>query len=77
MGLRAFGFIGGTILEREVFKRSFQYTEARKSEIALYESQLALVEGKLMNPNLTEETRMNLTAQSDAIRIQLNVARQK
>lgn len=72
-GMRSCGLIGGTILERKVFENSYQYTEARKTEMLTYQAQLAEIEGKLLNPDLDPSTRTNLEAQASAIRIQLNV----
>lgn len=76
-GLRVGGLIGGTVVEREVFKRSFQYKEARNSEIAVYEATLAEISTKLSNPELDVNTRTNLEAQASALRIQLSAARRK
>ena len=72
-GLRLAGVIG----ERVVFEQSFQYKEARKTEIATFEAQLAELERNLMSTSLDETTRTNFKAQASAIRIQLNVARRK
>jgi len=48
-----FGVIGRTIVERKVFENSFQYSEARKIEIATFEAQLVEIERKLSS-NLKE-----------------------
>ena len=72
-GLRLVGVIG----ERVVFEQSFQYKEARKTEIATFEAQLAELELKLASASLDDVTRTNFEAQVSAIRIQLNVARRK
>lgn len=72
-GLRMAGVFG----ERVVFENSFQYSEARKSEIATYEAQMAEIERKLTNTNLDESTRRNLEAQMSALRIRLQAARSK
>jgi hypothetical protein len=37
------GVFGKTMVEREVFESSYQYSEARKSEIATYEAGQAMV----------------------------------
>jgi len=73
LGLRWFGVFG----ERVIFENSFQYSEARKVEIATYEAQLAEIEGKLANTNLDANTRTNLEAQRSALRVRLNVARSR
>lgn len=72
-GLKVAGVVG----ERVVFEQSFQYKEARKTEIATFEAQLAEINRKLNFVSLDENTRVNLEAQASAIRIQLNVARRK
>jgi hypothetical protein len=74
-GLRAAGIIGGTVLEREVFKRSYQRTEGLKSQIATYEAQLAQLRVKLGDPNLEPGVKRSLQAQKAAIEVQLASAR--
>ncbi len=76
-GLSYFGIIGKTAVERVVFENSFQYKEARKSEVAVFQAQLTEIEGKLMNPELTVGTRANLEASASSIRVQLAAARSK
>jgi len=76
-GLRYVGLIGSTIVEREVFKNSFQYKEARKSEIATYNAQLAEIDRKLSMSSLDSNTRANMEAQAASIRILLATARSK
>jgi hypothetical protein len=68
--------IAGVIGERIIFEQSFQYKEARKTEIATFEAQLAEIERKLSSP-IDENTRANLEAQAASIRIHLKVAKQK
>jgi len=75
--LNSMGLVGKTIIERKVFENSFQYSEARKSEIALFEAQLAEIDRKLMSRDLDENTRVNLEAQAASVRIHLSVARSK
>ena len=69
--------IAGVIGERIVFEQSFQYKEARKTEIATFEAQLAEINRQLASTTLDENVRVNLEAQAASIRIQLNVARSK
>ncbi len=76
-GLSYLGVVGGTIVERKVFENSFQYSEARKTEIATYEAQISEIEGQLTNSQLEEGTRINLKAQLSSINILLKVARSK
>jgi len=75
MGLRAAGIIGGTVLEREVFKRSYQRTEGLKSQIATYEAQIASINVKLADPNLEPGVKRSLQATKAGIEIQLASAR--
>lgn len=71
-GLKAVGVFG----ERVIFEQSYQYKESRKSEIATYNAQLAEIERKLLG-QLDDNTRNNLEAQASAIRIQLQIAKEK
>lgn len=70
-GLRYAGVIGQTVVEREVFEQSYQYTAAQKQRIATYKAQMAELEGKLLNPNMDEADKANINAQLSGIRIQL------
>lgn len=72
-GLRILGVFG----ERIVFENSFQYKEARKSEVVVFEAQLAEIERKLGDDALTDSERNSLAATASAIRIQLRAARSK
>ena len=76
-GLRYAGIVGSTVIEREVFERSFQYSEARKSEIATFEAQLAAINRRLSTGLVSGATRANLEAQEAALLIQLDTARGK
>lgn len=76
-GLRSAGLIGGTIVEREVFERSYQRSEALKSQIAIDQAVMTEIEQKLSNPNLDEDTRFNLEAQLSAARVRIETARRK
>ena len=60
--------VGDTVIEREVFERSYQRSEALKAQIATDEATLVEIERKLSNPNLDENTRFNLEAQAAAAR---------
>lgn len=71
-GMKILGVFG----ERVVFEQSFQYKEARKTEIATFEAQLAEIDRKLSS-NIDDSTRANMEAQAASIRILLNVARAK
>lgn len=76
-GLKYMGVIGGTVVERVTFENSFQYSEAVKAQIANDEAVIAEIEGKLLNPNLDENTRYNLNAQVSAARVRISTARSK
>lgn len=75
--LGSVGLIGHTVVERKVFENSQQYTEARKTEILTFEAQLTEINQRLMSTTLSQEQKDNLEAQAAAIRVQLNVARNK
>mgnify|MGYP007059433684 CR=1 FL=1 len=72
--LNSLGTIGTTIVEREVFERSFQYDQARESEILTYKAQLEEIKERLNSGSLTEEQREALESQRAAIRVRLKVA---
>ena len=77
VALNSAGVFTRTVIERKVFENSYQYNEARKTEIATYEAQLAEINTKLADPNLDQQTRRNLEAQKSAIKIQLNIAKER
>lgn len=76
-GLSYVGLIGRTVVERKVFENSFQYSEARKAEVATYQATLSEIERKLATSKIDEGTRANLEAQASGLRIQLSTARAK
>lgn len=63
------GLVGKTFVERKVFEHSYQKQEADKSAITAYSAQLAMLRGKLNNPNLDVGKRAEIKAQIDAINI--------
>lgn len=67
----------GVFGERLAFKHSFQYQESRNTAILTYESQLAELHGKRLNPNLTPEEVAGIDAQIKAITIRLNTEKRK
>jgi len=75
--LSSMGLIGKTIVERKVFENSFQYSEARKGEVAVFSAQLAEIDRALTSTSLTPRERTGLEGQAAAIRIQLAAARSK
>lgn len=72
--LSAAGFVGGTVLEREVFERSHQYCQARQSQIATYEAQLAELDGQILTA-ADDDSATGLKAQKRAINIKLTSER--
>lgn len=74
--MRSCGLIGRTVVERKVFENSFQYSEARKTEMLTYEAQLSEIERKLRS-NISQSTRDDLEAQAAGIRIMLYSAENK
>ncbi len=70
------GLIGKTVVERKVFENSFQYSEARKAEVATFEAQLAEINHRLSG-NINADARNMLESQASALRIHLSVARSK
>lgn len=80
IGLFAVGFglkWAGVFGKRVIFVESHQYKESRKSEIATYNAQLTEIDRQLMNSDLDANVKTNLEAQASAIRIQLQVAKEK
>lgn len=71
------GVFTHTVVERKVFENSYQYSEARKQEIATYEAQLAQVDRKLSDPQLDSKTRADLEAQKASINILLDTAKRR
>ena len=76
--LTVLGYMGkftGTVVERKVFENSYQYKEAQKREISIFEAQLVEISAQLSNQNLDENTRSNLEAQASALRVKLAAAK--
>lgn len=72
-----FGLVGRTVVEREVFKRSYQRSAAVEAQIATDEATLAEIERKLLIPTLDDQTRAALEAQASATRVRLSAARRQ
>jgi biopolymer transport protein ExbB/TolQ len=75
-GLQAFGFWGGTVVQRKVFEESFQYSEARRREIATYEAQLAGMRARLKTQDLDVDTEQEIKAQIANVEMRLAVAKE-
>lgn len=71
------GLIGGTLVKRKVFENSFQYSEARKSEMSAFQAQLDQINIQLSNPELSPGERTNLRAAKAALTVQLQTVRSK
>jgi hypothetical protein len=74
-GLRSIGLIGGTAVERQVFKHSYQRSSSLEARIAIDQAALEEINLKLANPNLDSNTRANLEAEASAARIRIRAAR--
>ena len=68
-GLNYAGIIGTTVVERVVFENSYQKHAADKTAISTYQAQLAVLRGRLGNPNLDAGARAEINAQIDSITI--------
>lgn len=73
--MNSLGLIGSTIVEREVFKQSYQRSASIDARIANDEAVIVEIIGQLQNPNLDDNTRFNLEAQKSAARVRINTAR--
>ena len=71
-GLNAAGIIGRTVIEREVFSRSYQREAGDTLKAKTFRAQLTEIERRLANPGLSEYERSNLEAQAAAIRINIS-----
>ena len=68
-GLRYVGLVGQTVVERKVFEQSYQKKSADQDAISTYQAQIAVLQGKLNNPDIDAGTKAEIRAQIDAIRI--------
>lgn len=67
-GLRSLGLIGSTIVEREVFKQSFQYKEGMEQRAAIMEANITEIDIMLQgNPG----NKQDLINQKSILRAQL------
>lgn len=67
----------GKIVERITLEQSLQYSEARKSEIATFQSTLDEIDAKLAIPSLDPVSKSNLEAQRMTVSAQLNAAKRR
>ncbi len=69
--------LNSTVVKRKVFENSFQYSEARRTEIVTFEAQLAEINNQLLSDFLDPATRSNLESQRVAINVMLRSARER
>lgn len=72
--LRSIGMFTSTIVERKVFENSFQYSESRKSELAIWKKELMNIETLLRSPHITEKQKWDLQARKNALNIMIENA---
>ncbi len=69
--LNALGFIGQTVLEREVFEQSYQRTAGLESKMATMNAQMAEID-VLLQSDLDPSVRTDLEAQKAALNVQIS-----
>jgi len=68
-GLSYLGIIGETIVERKVFENSYQKKASDEDALSTYDAQLSILQRRLRHQNLSENERIEIQAQIDAITI--------
>jgi len=68
-GLSSLGIIGRTVVEREVFKRSYQKKAADEDALSTYDAQITVLQRRLRASSITEQERNEIQAQIDSINI--------
>lgn len=76
-GLHSCATVAGTVVERKTFENSYQKSEAHRTEISMYEAQLAELDAQLSDPNLSSAAKQQLRGQVKAIGIRLKTAQHK
>lgn len=71
------GLFGRTVFERKIFENSFQYSEARKTEIETFRAELLEIENRLSDINLDSDTRETLNVRASALRIKIKIAQKR
>jgi len=66
-----------TVAQRKINENSFQYQEARKSELLRFESDLRSINSKLMDASLSEQKRRMLESQKQNIQTEIDVIKGK
>jgi len=78
--LSVLGYMGkltDTVVEREVFKSSYQYQAGKTEANAIFQAQLAEINMQLASRSLTDSQRTELEAQAAALRVQIAANRSK
>ncbi len=70
--LNAAGILGTTIIEREVFRNSYQYQASQESKQNTIAAQLVEIEHMLADKNLDPGLRRELEAKARALRVLAN-----
>ena len=73
--VRSAGLIGGTAVERAVFKNSYQRSASIDARIATDEAVIAEINAQLSDINLDASTRSALEAQLSAARVRIATAK--
>ena len=68
-GLSSVGIIGHTIVEREVFKQSYQKKAADEDAVSTYDAQIVILQRRLRSTGITGQERNEIQAQIDSINI--------
>ena len=70
-----FGKFTNTVVERKIYENSYQYSQGKKEEIATLEAQIEVLEEKLLNPKLNNETKREIRNQITALEARLRAAK--
>ena len=71
----AFGKVFTTAVERKVFEESYQKQAGDSARLNAYRAQLAQIDVQLSNPELDNNTRMDLKSQQAMLRVQINASK--
>lgn len=71
------GTFANTVAERKINENSFQYQEARKTELLRLETQLRTLNSQLENLDLTEAKKNMLKAQKSNLEQEIEVVKGK
>lgn len=71
-GLSAAGYIGTTVVEREVLEASYQRTAGLQSKLDTMNAQAAEIQVRLRSPDISPAERTDLEAQLASINVQIS-----